>query len=400
MLIPTYDFYIVFGMRANPGGYICPEEVVGRDELIKAIWTRLAAQSILLTSERRIGKTCVIQKMKQASPSQDTCILRDLEGLHSPGEFVEAVYNDVEPSLSRGERTKQKFFHLFQKLGGVELKDLKVPAMQRHWKELLIALICDAVEEQKGRVIVFWGETPLFIYNVAKQCGPSEAMAVLDTLRFLRQSFRSLRMVLTGSVGMHQVVQTLRKSGYANAPTNDMGIIEVPPLSRMDGKKLASALLAGEGIELTENLDLVASEIAECASFIPFYIHYIVTRLREDGREVGIPEVKAHTAGLIQDPNDPADFGYYEKRLSTYYERAEAQMALLVLDVLAEGEPLLSLEQLINLTKHRSVDASREQLRDLLVTLAKDHYISKDENGRYFFRHDIVRRWWRFARIT
>ena len=79
-------------MRANPGGVLASDEVVGRDQLIADIWRALEVQSVVLTSERRIGKTSVIRKMaEQASPAQSLAILRDIEGLRTPEEFVEAV---------------------------------------------------------------------------------------------------------------------------------------------------------------------------------------------------------------------------------------------------------------------------------------------------------------------
>ena len=51
-------------MRANPGGIVGPEDVIGRDDLIAELWQTLEKQSVVLTSERRIGKTSVIRKMK------------------------------------------------------------------------------------------------------------------------------------------------------------------------------------------------------------------------------------------------------------------------------------------------------------------------------------------------
>lgn len=51
-------------MRANPGGQLAPENVVGRDRLIAKLWDILTQQSVVLTSERRIGKTQIIRKMK------------------------------------------------------------------------------------------------------------------------------------------------------------------------------------------------------------------------------------------------------------------------------------------------------------------------------------------------
>jgi len=47
-------------MKANPGGQIPPDEVIGRDALIKRLWRILERQSLVLSAERRMGKTCII----------------------------------------------------------------------------------------------------------------------------------------------------------------------------------------------------------------------------------------------------------------------------------------------------------------------------------------------------
>ncbi len=51
-------------MRTNPGGQIDPAQIIGRDELIKRLWEILSRQSLVLTAERRMGKTSVVLKMK------------------------------------------------------------------------------------------------------------------------------------------------------------------------------------------------------------------------------------------------------------------------------------------------------------------------------------------------
>ena len=55
-------------MRANPGGEIAPEEVVGRNRLIRQLWQTLDRQSVILTAERRMGKSCVAKKMVAENP--------------------------------------------------------------------------------------------------------------------------------------------------------------------------------------------------------------------------------------------------------------------------------------------------------------------------------------------
>jgi hypothetical protein len=385
-------------MRANPGGLINPEETIGRDLLIRAIWRRLENQSVLLTSERRIGKTSVIRKMKQACPPEDFCVLRDIEGLHSPGEFIESIYADLEPVLTLAEKTKQKFFKALEALGGIQVKDVKLPTFQPHWKSLLTAVIADATEAHKGRLVFFWDEMPLFIYNVAKMCGEAEAMVLLDTLRSIRQSFPTVRMVFTGSVGMHQVVHRLRKAGYANAPTNDMAIMEVPALAPEDGKTLAIALIEGEGMKPLGKIEDIAMEISECSSNIPFYIHTLVARIHDESDEIDQQTVINHVGQLVTDPNDPADFGYYEKRIGTYYENNDAQVARTILDIVAGSTSPLNFKDIFNRINHSTGEYSEEQCRNIIETLTKDHYIQKLTNTTICFKHTIVEKWWRFAR--
>src|SRR5438093_8313844 len=120
-------------MLANPGGTIGPKEVIGRDELISRLWRHLENQSLLLTSERRIGKTSVIRKMKEEASSADLfCVLRDLEGLRSPAEFVECLYNDINDALGLSDRAVLKVQQLLSKLGGLQIGDIKLPRIALH----------------------------------------------------------------------------------------------------------------------------------------------------------------------------------------------------------------------------------------------------------------------------
>src|SRR5881397_3140959 len=104
-MIITYNGRIIGGwVFANPGGALAPEDILGRDALVRRLWESLVSQSVVLTSERRIGKTCVIEKMTAYPPAGVTWLKRDIEGLRSAEEFVEALWQDVEPLLGRVDR--------------------------------------------------------------------------------------------------------------------------------------------------------------------------------------------------------------------------------------------------------------------------------------------------------
>jgi len=374
--------------------------VVGRDPLIQQLWQTLERQSVLLTSERRIGKSTVVRKMYKEVPEDGfRCFYRDLEGLSAPEEFVERVYLDVKDVLDRADRAKLQFHRLLAELGGAEIWKLKLPHLQQRWKDLLATLMADLCRAEGRMVVFFWDELPLFIHDVKLKSGERAAMEVLDVLRSLRHHHERLRMVFTGSVGLHLVLKDLRKKRYANAPTNDLRTVEVPPLEPEEGARLARLLVEGEGLSCVEDRDSVAGRISEAAGHIPFYIHWLVARLAVANAPVSGEAVDAQLQSLISDSDDPADFGYYRRRLDTYYDRGETVLALAALDAVAAHQGPLGFEGLLNLVRHRQQSAQLEALRDVLQLLERDHYLMRgSSDGRYGFRHSPVQRWWRFAR--
>ena len=105
-------------MKANPGGYIPPHEVIGRDQLIERLWRILARQSLVLTAERRTGKTSMLRKMETEPPADMLVVFHELENINTPLEFVQLVFNDVSKYLSRSQRTAQRVHGFLQRLGG------------------------------------------------------------------------------------------------------------------------------------------------------------------------------------------------------------------------------------------------------------------------------------------
>jgi hypothetical protein len=223
-------------------------------------------------------------------------------------------------------------------------------------------------------------------------------MEMLDALRSLRQRHSRLRMVFTGSVGLHLVVKALRRGRYVNDPTNDMQIKEVWPLDEPDGISLAKQLIEGEGIELPASVAL-ARAVSGAAGYIPYYIHCLVARMTDSKGPVTESSVVEHLNSLICDANDPARFRHYRERLDVYYSLEEKAIALAALDALAFADGPKSFDDLLNLIRHKLPEATPESVRDTLSLLSKDHYISRPSCARgYGFRYAIVCRWWKSER--
>ena len=386
-------------MKANPGGQIDPSEVFGRDELIKQIWRILERQSLVLSAERRMGKTCIVKKMMADARPEKLVIYRDLEGVRTALEFAELVFHDVEEHLRFSARTAVKARQWLAHLAGTQVGDLvKFPdSVAEHWKSLLTKTIEDLAEHQERQSIFFWDEMPLMLHNISKRAGEELAMEVLDTLRSLRQMHKSLRMGFTGSIGLHNVITSLKRAGYANDPTNDMYTLDVPPLPLDEAKKLVHCLLQGEGIS-AQDAEVAVTDIVRSVDCMPHYIHHVVDQLAQRGDTANEFSISAIVTTCLTDSQDPWHLRYYRERIDTYYESGERAFALTILDALsAAGQPL-HFDELFNLVKARMTTEDTETARYVLNLLQRDHYVTQRADAALRFRSRLIERWWKLHR--
>jgi AAA domain len=385
-------------MKANPGGQLAPKEVVGRDSLIFSLWDILERQSLVLSAERRMGKTCVLKKM-QAEPKEDNlAIYYDLEKVRSPSEFAETVLQDIEEYLSTLRRTAKQTPKLLEQLSGAEVMGVKLPEfVAPDWKKLLTTTIGDLIEYQDNKVILFFDELPYMLGNM----GEKEAMSVLDTLRALRQTYSNLRMVFTGSIGLHHVIASFRQAGYNNDPTNDMYTADVPPLSEQSAIDLARLLLEGENISKSNLLE-TATTIAQAVDNIPFYIHHLVLIFKMRHRKIDTIIDAKKINEIIDDclinPLNPWKMEHYRERIDNYYQDEQRSYALSMLDIFAFANQPLSFDDLFTHLKTEPETQDKQTARLVLRLLECDYYIIRHANRTYSFRYSLVKHYWNLLR--
>jgi hypothetical protein len=381
-------------MRTNPGGTLAPEEVVGRDALIADLWDKLERHSVMMTAERRIGKTSVLRKMLAQQPVGVTAFYWDLEKVRSPESLVGEIFSKVSEVLSGSQRFQgglQQFLKNWG-LGGEKIVGVSLPKPELGWQQHLQGMMRDLSSqvEAQERWLFLFDELPLAIDNIRQDKGANVAMEVLDRLRSIRQEYPQIRMVYTGSIGLHHVVGELKAQGYRNAPTNDMPSIEVEPLGEYDAWKLAQDLLLGERIE-TDDIAAVSQEIASLVDGNAFYIHHSVSKLKGMSKPCTVAQVEAMLQAAVRQ-YDVWDMGYYEKRIGSYYGQ-QVKLALLALDELA-AVTALSFADWWQRVAIQSSDIEKEVFRSTLNLLEQDHYICRNEVGDYRFRFALVKRYW------
>jgi len=400
-------------MQANPGGEVDPSDAVGRDELIRELWRILDKQSAIIVAERRMGKSTVVKKMRQECLPGRILLYRDVENVQSPLEFVERVYQDIEEQFSGLKKGNGLVRRMFEGMAGFELGGIvKFPdKAARDWKRILEAAVADLAQQRQDTLVIFvWDELPLMLQKISRAENPQTTMDLLDTLRSLRQSHPGIRMVFTGSIGLHHVTSDLKLAGHMNDATNDMCVFEVPELSEPHAAELARRLVQGEQLN-ADDIDATIATLIKQTNAIPFYIHHVIAAARSRGRSVSAAMVSEIVQNALVGPHNSWRLDHFRERLDSYYGPDRVNVVLKVLDDVAVADAPVTFDHILQRIAgsmspeasspftSRIIKGDAEALRLLLQLLQRDHYLQQEKTtGCYHFRFHLIRRWWRLHR--
>jgi hypothetical protein len=350
---------------------------------------------------RRIGKTRIIRKMHAEAPEGWLAAFSDLEGTHTTEEFAALVYKDSAAVLKGKQKALRKMSALLGKAAGtgimgvITLPDGK-PAP---WKDVLRTTFDDMVdalsELPDTQMAFFWDEVPFMLENIAKRQGKDTAMQVLDILRELSQRHDSIRLLLTGSIGIHHVLISLWGDGYKGSPLNHMKLIQPGPLKPEHAAPFAQLEIERRGLRC-EVPDFCAAKLSELGSHVPFYIENLIARLPL-GVSLTPALIEAELETELRSDTSDWDLDYYRRRVKAVFPQHE-KLVLAILDTIAGSEnSALSFQDVRRLVSSK-MEVDDEILRDHLKLLNMDHYLVRDEANAYRFYLPLIRRWWKINR--
>jgi hypothetical protein len=342
-----------------------------------------------------MGKTSLLKKMAADAAPQWLLLYRDMEAISRPAEFAQRVLEDLQPHLGSFDQLRGWFDALLKRLEGAQVGPLKLPSIpDKEWKPILQDAMTHLSANQGERRVVFvWDEFPWMLQKMDE----SDAMEVLDTLREVRQTRPNLRMVFTGSIGLHHVLRSLKEKQYANAPFNDMRRVDLPPLDPAYAAQLAADLMTGEGLRY-EGEEL-PEQVGMAVDGIPFFIHHVVDQLRIKRTKQVTRENVEHVIGeAFRSDQDNWELKHYFSRIPTYYGDERTKPIIALLDSLAAADEPLQFATLVNQVSGKHPGIDEELWREWLDELIRDHYAQRNESGEYVFRFPLIRRWWRWYR--
>ncbi|MCK5665111.1 MAG: hypothetical protein KAI17_16590, partial [Thiotrichaceae bacterium] len=262
--------------------------------------------------------------------------------------------------------------------------------------------ICDNTHQ---KVLFLWDEIPYMLQKIHQhelKSGIIEnnALEILDVLRALRKSNNNLRMVFTGSIGLHHVLAEISQ-GISSEPTNDMKTVPLKPLTRLEAREMVIYLLKEEGIIVTDD-KIIELIICQCDR-VPFYIKRVVERLGLIENSINTALVSQTIDEMIVDADNELEMEHFRSRLTDYYTGSEilendiplahSDIAKQLLDFFATTEAPLSIDECHQLIKTR-FPVNRDVLITLLDYLTKDYYLCRNTDGSYHFCFTLLKKWW------
>jgi hypothetical protein len=363
----------------NPGGVLDPEDVVGRAEDANAVRESLEATSVVLTGERRMGKTSLARLLERDARERGWTVVRQSgEGYTDVAQFTEALIASIEKTSSALARAGQAI----RERWGIQIGPLHIdPASGPRFLDDALATAVDAVDD---RLLLVLDELPVLTRELERR-QEGDGVALLHALRRLRQDHETkLRMLCLGSIGLHHVV----RGGHG--VLNDLTQHRLGPLDAENATYLAECLLLG--IDVTADAEAIAHEVEG----VPYYIHHLVASIRRSGWKtaLGADEVAEFVSDAVADPNDPWDLRHYRDRIGPYFGEA-APLARAVLDaVAASAQGLAPSDIEARLAAHADLaPVDSDALRDVVERLEADHYLVRDGERRRF-AFVLVRRAW------
>jgi uncharacterized protein len=364
-----------------------------REETISRAWDLLKTSNLLLLAPRRVGKSSLLNRMKEQGATEGfKTLYLSVPDAEDELDFIKRLvraFRDTEWApggwAAAFKNNLPKDLEIVLKTGLLELKaknfDWRRPA------EELEKLLGKADSE----TLLLIDELPLLIGNIVHD-DPSgrRAERFLLWLKRLREQYRP-RWFFAGSIGLDSVARKLKLSGTIH----DLQPIELGEFSH--DKAIAYLMGRGRnyGWELTaETVQAIMSAVEWP---IPFHLNLVFEEMRvlvgernvapsPTLIEIGIERLMFHGR---------THFDHWDERLDKMLDARFPKFCEIILSLASQTADGVRVETVeLRMSQEITNDGERaEILRQSLDLLVSDGYLVRQQ-GSVRFRSALVRRYW------
>lgn len=393
-------------MKPSTGRWVSGDDFFDREPELRVLESRVRdGNHILLTGQRRMGKTSLAQELGRRLETRGwTFLFTDVEGATSEKDVIAGLAKAIQPvrpissrfasTMKRwlGEQT-EKVDEMSALTFRVKLRAGLGAGNWRYRGEQLI----HACADHEGPVLLVIDELPIFLTKMLRD--DDGARRVDDFLSWLRGMLQGLHgnspvLIASGSIGLAPLV---RRLGIPDR-INHLYPFRLGPWTREISVECFERLAKDNGLQVEHGVADAAYETL--GTGIPHYVQSFFAHLQEfvalrDRNLVTMQDVDEVYRTVLLGPSEDNDLVHYETRLKEGLDDEDSHT--IAMEILAEAatqevftpEARRSLAQLYSPLG----DDVHGRIADVLDVLVHDGYLQAGEDG-YCFPFRLLRDWW------
>lgn len=393
-------------MKSAHGNWVSGERFWDRSAEL-AILTAKAAEGahILLTAQRRMGKTSLLKELAERLKDRYICLFVDFQRASAPADAIAEISMALNPHKPLWQKTKDLFRNVLDLVDKVNIGDLaltlRAGLTAGDWKEKGDVLF-EILVSSETPVILMMDEVPILINRILKgddfTITPERRRQADIFMSWLRDNGQrhkgKIIMMISGSIGLEPV---LNQAGIS-ATLNNFEPFELKP---WDSETAVSCLetLAAEYDIIFRNsaAQAIVSRLGYC---IPHHVQMFFSNVHDRCIRSGTKEFTPEEVEDVYKTDMLGIHGHVE--LTHYEERLKLVLPIesyaLALDMLTEASVSgsLSIESLSAFGKFYETPGAGtlEIQKAILQVLEHDGYLERTGDG-YSFVSPLLKDWWR-----
>ena len=387
-------------MKPATGRWVSGDDFFGRKPELRSL-ENLASEynPVLLTGQRRIGKTSIVQELGRRLESKGwVFIFVDVEGAECPEDVVARIAAAAHPVLSRWSR----FIAGREEWFGGNIDEVKTSNFYEHiramlnvgnWRNNGKRFIYDCVAHDKP-VFLAIDELPIFLNRMRRKDGNAERVDMfMSWFREVLQTLggQSPAVILSGSIGLAPLMRRLDLPDRINY----LHPFRLEPWNRDDSIRCFECLAESNSLQIDDGV--AAAVYDKLGVGIPQYVQSFFACLRDlpiEKNHVTVEDVNGVYNKLLQSMEQSV-LPHYDKRLKDALDEDSYTIAR---EILAEA----AVRNVFTPGARRALERGYPEIfnnapdliSDVLDVLIHDGYLEKTRDHNYRFLSRLLKDWW------